>query len=63
MKAVQAPIQTSMALTYETCGVSAFRPEKKTSENDVSNISLFMSCIVEILSFLFAVDNICQTAP
>ena len=26
MKAVQAPIQTSMALTYETCGVSAFRP-------------------------------------
>ena len=52
MKAVQAPIQTSMALTYETCGVSAFRPEK--------NISLFMSCIVEILSFLFTVDNICS---
>ena len=60
MKAVQAPIQTSMALTYETCGVSAFRPEKKPSENDVWNISLFMSCIVEILSFLFTVDNICS---
>ena len=28
MNPVQAPIQTSMALTYETCGVSAFRPEK-----------------------------------
>ena len=26
MKAVQAPIQTSMAFTYETCGVSAFNP-------------------------------------
>ena len=28
MKAVQAPIQTSMAFTYETWGVSVFRPEK-----------------------------------
>ena len=29
MNAVHAPIQTSMAFTYDTCGVSAFNPEKK----------------------------------
>ena len=28
MNAVHAPIQTSMAFTYDTCGVSAFNPRK-----------------------------------
>ena len=39
MNAVHAPIQTSIAFTQDTCGVSAFNPEKiKNKSKKIENL-------------------------
>ena len=43
MNAVHAPIQTSMAFTYDTCGVSAFNPVKKPKKRLKKRTSLHMN--------------------